>query len=352
MTWRLLVNIFRTSLTWPRLTAFLLTLPVTILGIYCIFPHPFYDPDATLFVLLSLSLILWAERRGFPVVLTFIGGFVSVIPLFVKQNIGLAFLAGGALALVILILVGLKRKQPVKGYLVLFSGSVTGLAVAAAIVRSTVGLATYKYWTWDFATSRRTPSIQDMLSVYQDPLLPVWLLVVVLGLVVFWINKTGNRLLSAFAFVLISVPFLWPLIYLFIDEDPSERGERLANLWPVVLIAAFVFWLLNLRREATFRGILPLILIGTAHGVFLSQQLWGSTYGIWPLFVLLVGSILWSINELTERRPSEWLTLFALVFAASLGTAGAFYVYSNERLDTSISRTASWNIQHCLSFRA
>jgi hypothetical protein len=48
---------------------------------------------------------------------------------------------------------------------------------------------------------------------------------------------------------------------------------------------------------------------------------------------LLVGSILWSINELTERRPSEWLTLFALVFAASLGTAGAFYVYSNERLD-------------------
>src|SRR5438270_3389229 len=72
MTWRLLVNLLRTSLGWPRLTAFLLTLPVTVLGIYCIFPHPFYDPDATLFVLLSLSLILWAERRAFPVVLTFV----------------------------------------------------------------------------------------------------------------------------------------------------------------------------------------------------------------------------------------------------------------------------------------
>src|SRR5262249_44973428 len=32
LTWRVLVNILRESLRWPRLTAFLLTLPVIVLG--------------------------------------------------------------------------------------------------------------------------------------------------------------------------------------------------------------------------------------------------------------------------------------------------------------------------------
>jgi len=59
LTWRLLGNILSDSLRWPRLTAFLLTLPTVVLGIYCIFPHPFYDPDAMLFILVSLAFLLW-----------------------------------------------------------------------------------------------------------------------------------------------------------------------------------------------------------------------------------------------------------------------------------------------------
>src|SRR5262249_3631236 len=103
LTWRLLAGFFRDSLRWPRTTAFLLTLPVVILGIYCIFPHPFYDPDATLFILLSLVLIFWLERRDFPRVLTFLAGMLLVVPLFAKQNIGGAYLGSWLFALLALV---------------------------------------------------------------------------------------------------------------------------------------------------------------------------------------------------------------------------------------------------------
>jgi len=126
--------------------------------------------------------------------------------------------------------------------------------------------------------------------------------------------------------------FVWPVIYLFIDEDASERGERLTYLWPVVLIASFLIWLLSLRKLGGLKGALPIVLVCTVHGVFLSQQLWGSTYGIWPLFVLLVGLIIVSINEMTGRQASGALMVFAAIVSICMFTAGGFYVYSNERL--------------------
>jgi hypothetical protein len=333
LTWRLLVNILRDSLRWPRLTAFLLTLPVVVLGIYCIFPHPFYDPDAMLFILLSLSAILWLERREFPIIPTFLAGMLLVIPLFVKQNIGGAYLASWLLALVALAVLALWKKQVVRGYLALIVGAAVGLGVAALIIQNWVGLETYKYWTWTFATSRRTPSPEDMLSVYQDPLLIVWVMSLGAGVLLLWLNKNGKAAMSILGTFLIAFPFAWPVVYLFIDSDASERGERLANVWPVVLIASFVLCVVAIRRVSGVRKILPFVLIATAHGVFLSQQLWGSTYGIWPMFVLIVGLIILGINELTDRRFSGYLTAFAAVASICLITSGAFYVYSNDRLD-------------------
>ena len=358
LTWRTITSILLDSLRWPRLTAFLLSLPVVILGIYCIFPHPFYDPDAMFFMLVSLAAILWLERRGFPTVPTFLAGMLLVIPLFVKQNIGLAYLGSWLVALIVLLVIAGWRKLPYRGYLSLIAGSMTGLAIAAAVVNWWVGLVTYKYWTWDFARLRRTPSRADMLSVYQDPLLVVWLLLFAAGATLFWLNgRSGksdgddpgdvgeesvvapspqsppNKYLTLLAIFLMSVPFVWPVVYLFIDNDASERGERLANVWPVVLIASLVLCILSFRRLSGVRKLLPFVLVATAHGVFLSQQLWGSTYGIWPILVLLVALITLLLNELTCRQFNSYLTIFTAIASACIITAGAFYVYSNDRLD-------------------
>ena len=333
LAWRILGRIFRDSFDQPYLASFILSLPIIPLGVYCVFPHPFYDPDAMFFILVSIAFILWLERRGFPLIPTLVAGMLLVIPLFIKQNIGLAYLGSWVLVLAILMVIGVWKRQPVRGWISFSAGAAAGLAIAGLIVQATVGIETYKYWTWDFATLRRTPSPSDMLSVYADPMLAVWVLCIAAGVILFWINKSGRTILSLFAALLLGVPFVWPAIYLLIDTDASERGERLVNVWPVVLVSAFVLSVVAIRRATGVKRVLAFILIATAHGVFLSQQLWGSTYGIWPMFLILLGLCMSSVNELSDRRAGGWLILTALLASASLTTAGAFYIYSNDRLD-------------------
>jgi hypothetical protein len=172
-----------------------------------------------------------------------------------------------------------------------------------------------------------------MLSVYQDPLLPVWLILIGLGVLLMWVNKGGRSLITLAAIILVSAPFIWPTVYLLLDADSSERSERLANLWPVMLIASPALSLFTVRRIGGFKRILPFILFCTVHGVFLSQQLWGSTYGIWPFFLVMAGTMFLAINELTDHRFGSWLVVLATVISISLIISGGAYVYSNERLD-------------------
>ena len=62
--------------------------------------------------------------------------------------------------------------------------------------------------------------------------------------------------------------------------------------------------------EMALRGLklarlLPFILIGTVQGAFLSQQLWGSTYAIWPLLVILLAGVLVGLFRLRGAK-SAW----------------------------------------------
>ena len=83
MTWLLVLRLMSGRLQYASVAASFLSLPAVVLGVYCIFPHPFYDPDACFAILLTLSAILWCERRGFPALGSVGAGFVSVVPLFI-----------------------------------------------------------------------------------------------------------------------------------------------------------------------------------------------------------------------------------------------------------------------------
>jgi len=127
------------------------------------------------------------------------------------------------------------------------------------------------------------------------------------------------------------VPFVWPVVYLLRDSDASERAERLVNLWPLVLVLSVVAMVLVVVRRRSFSQLLvPLIIVATAHGAFMSQQLWGSTYALWPLFVILVAFIVAAIGKAELERLS--LT-FVSILSLSLLIAGAFYLRSHERLE-------------------
>jgi len=72
----------------------------------------------------------------------------------------------------------------------------------------------------------------------------------------------------------------------------------------------------------------------------MSQQLWGSTYAIWPLFVILFAITIVALPNLSRLDPAfapqmilRWVIVpLTALTALSLFTAGAFYVRSHERL--------------------
>jgi len=67
-------------------------------------------------------------------------------------------------------------------------------------------------------------------------------------------NARDNRALSILADALLSAPFAWAVIYLLVENDPSERAERLLALWPVILVLALVFAVWEARRGLNSPG--------------------------------------------------------------------------------------------------
>jgi hypothetical protein len=144
-------------------------------------------------------------------------------------------------------------------------------------------------------------------------------------------------------------PFIWAFLYLFLEKDASERAERLLAVWPYVLLVSFLLALASVRRRSGMALVLPFVVIGTVHGAFLSQQLWGSTYALWPFLVLLVASCLAmyptelglglsSPDHRITGSPDVPLTrsvgvLLTAIISVSLTIAGVCYVCSHERLN-------------------
>ncbi len=363
LTWRILLKILRT-VSRAHLLALVLTAPLIVLGIYAIFPHPFYDPDCTFAVLACLLLLLRWDRKPTPL-LGFTAGAALVVPVFVKQNTGLAFIASAVASLGLLFVIDVWRRRSVHKYIWLFAGLIVGCALALSLIHLTAGLGNYIRWTVRFAAERRTPALGDMIGVYRDPLLKWWLALFVVGTLLLWLSR-GRSLLIWLSAMAMATPFAWSVVYLFLDTDSSERAERLVGLWPLLLIVSFVAMLLTIRRRREFdldlRLIVPLIIIATVHGAFLSQQLWGSTYALWPLFMILVATVITSLTDLLPAltadpetpstddslaqhlsargregwlAPAEgsWSTLFAFVSSLCLIISGFFYLRSHERLD-------------------
>jgi hypothetical protein len=331
LSWRIILNVLRDKIPSANLISFLLSIPLVILGIYCIFPHPFYDPDSVFIILLWLLLIQFLERKNFPIVPTFLGGMLLVVPLFSKQNIGLAFIGTVKLSLLALIGVNLWRKESVRPYLLLLAGLTVGFGLAVWIIHLTAGLENYWYWTMTFARMRRTPSPGEMLSVYADWSLPIWILSFVAGALILW--RSNKSWLNYLAVLLFAAPFIWSVIYLFLDTDNSERAERLVGVYPFIFIVSAVIAVYSLKKVNGINSFLPFILIGTMHGIFLSQQLWGSTYATWALLMILMACLLPFLYRISKTGSAFWLTALAAIISLTLLISGGSYIYSNERLD-------------------
>jgi hypothetical protein len=396
LTWRIALASLRLRVAAAWTLALLLAAPLIFLGIYCIVPTPEYDCDCGFWMLVALWFLLrvnfvprpktpcnqseqchperperagTAQRREskdlrllfgrlgqpHPLARGFAAGAALVIPLFFKQNVGLPFLVAALAALLLLLaLNGLRREKPdssVPEARLLFSvlaGAAVAFSLAALVLHRTAGLGNYIHWTIQYAGQRRLPALSLMLGVYSDPTL-VWTLpCVAVGLVLLWAahpsrsfnaGRVGSKFRRAriAAFALLAAPFLFTLASLLIYDNADERGDSLLSLWPLLLLLAAALALANLfalGRRPSLRAFLPLVLLAAIHGTFLSQQLWGSTYGIWPLLILLLAELMASLGSFTTRANcNRWFTLaLAAIISITLLVCGGFYTASEERL--------------------
>jgi hypothetical protein len=229
-------------------------------------------------------------------------GAALCVPLFFKQNIGLPFLAAAGAAIVLTMAVqriwrtGTTLEKPeTRTLLAVLAGVAATLLVAALVLHFTAGIGNYIHWTIGFAAQRRLPGVRDMLGVYHDSNLLWTLPCVAIALILLRSSPGKVRWARVVAVVLMAAPFVYTLCSLLVYDDADERGDTLLAVWPLLLIlaAALVLWnLFRLRRRWSLGAMLPIMLLAAINGTLMSQQLWGSTYAIWPLLIILIAEMI------------------------------------------------------------
>lgn len=346
LAWRLALASLRGRARAAWAVALLLAAPLAVLGIYSIIPIPEYDGDCAFWILVALWLLQRADAKR-NIVSGLAAGVGICMPLFCKQNMGLPFLAAaiGAVLLVLALAVFRREQVPaesgsVRTLLSILAAAGATLFAAALVLHRTVGIRTYAYWTIRFAGERRLPSLDHMLAVFRDSSLLFALPCVAAALLLLRLahgkDSSGRASILIGAFALLAAPFLFALASLLIYDDADSRGDSLLALWPLLLLLAAVVAitnLLRLRREPSLRPLFPFIVLAAIGGTFMSQQLWGSTYAIWPLLALLVADLLAFLDRVTARSSSQALVpALAALISITLFICGGFYIASEERL--------------------
>lgn len=328
------------------IAALLLAAPLTVLGIYSILPLPSYDCDSAFAILVAVYFLQRlaansaATSKSKPLLWAFATGAAVALPLFVKQNIGLPMVAVAVIGILVLITAKLLRSGAVSAdelslpaLLAVLAGISATVGLGALLLHFTVGLGNYLHWTIRFAMQRRLPALDAMLGIYQNSSL-LWMLPCVIAALILlrcrWAKRFWVQLL---ALALIAAPFLWTLVSLFLTDDADDRADALLALWPLVLVLAAALTFYYLLRGPLHRALTPTVLLAAIHGTLLSQQLWGSTYAIWPLFILLVAEMLAFLAEKKSPDTQKMIIALAASIALTLTACGGLYMVSEERLE-------------------
>jgi hypothetical protein len=347
VAWRIALHTLQGCLPGAWLVSLLLAAPLVPLGVYSILPFPSYDCDSAFSILLVIYVLqrLPEDSATSNLRLRFFAiGAALPLPLFFKQNIGLPFLAAAfALILLLMLLAQIRRAQASSGTSALgalLAGAVATLVAAGLLLHFTAGVWNYLHWTIQFASQRRLPGLQQMLAVYAESSLLWWIPSVGTALALLHSRFAKSLWARLAALLLLAAPFLSTLANLFLTSDANDRADSLLALWPLLLILSFALTLWNFCRYPSLRAGLPILLMAAINGTFLSQQLWGSTYAIWPLLVLLIAEMIVYLAFIESSvqasdaapRTSFLAQALAAILSAALLLCGGLYTASEERL--------------------
>lgn len=302
----------------PDGIAAVVTLPLIPLGIYAIAPNPFYDPDACLVVLGTIALLQIARDRP-SLARSAAAGAVATVPLFVKQNIGGAFLVS-LLGVLIIEAWAWRARRRELGWFGL--GVIGALAAELAVLQLVVGIGAYIQWTWTYALAGRGVALLR-ISEFVDPIV-LWPAVVIVALV-FAASRVAERargpLFAGGLAVAVAATPVGPL---------AVYGVPL--LVPPLVVAATVLGLARAAREGPrLELLLPLVLLATTLGTLQSQGLINSTFGIFPLVTLAIACVVRDVARAVPR-PARLAPLTGAVIALILTTLGTVSTIENVRL--------------------
>ena len=302
----------------PAALAAILAIPLVPLGIYAILPNPFYDPDGCFAILAAVAAILAASDRPTRTRWLIAGALISV-PVFIKQNIGGAFLV---LAVGALVVDALTRPAARAGLRWCLTGLAVALGLELLALQLVVGIDHYLAWAWTFALAGRGVTLERIGS-FADPSV-IWPGLLILGLAVATRFLAPRLRAPVFVLVLcIALLTRVSTVTSFIDVN---------TLFPPLLVAASVFALVRAARDgAHIETTLPLVLTGTAAGTLMSLGLNGSTFGIFPLLVLAIAAV---VRDLRRFVPGTMrlAPVAGAVLALFLAVSGAAYTLTNARL--------------------
>ncbi len=327
----LLTHIIILKLSRDKGLSVALTLPIAITGGYGIYSYPFYDPDSMFWVLVAILFIIHMRERVYPTLETFLVGMAVCIPPLFKQNTGLMFLV---LSHAALIAIGFNRREP-KKYLVFLAGTIAASGAILWICYATAGLLNVFHWTFEVASMARPLSLDRIISDFLNKVVFVGLLLWIIAWVVL-LNSTGivSRARRAAAAGL----FIAPTVVIptagsiFLGKDFFSYA---LNVWPITLVALLALCVGNLWREKTkicFHFLLALIVFGVTIASFLSQGVWGSTYGIMPLLVIMFCLIVVLAPRVTPSVDVSALRVAVLLQGLILAFVMTGYVWKNQRM--------------------
>ncbi len=341
VSWRILLRVLRGVVASAWTVSLLMALPLVFLSVQSVYPHPIYDTDCAFAILAAVFFLQRVEspnpaNNGFRRwIRTSATGIALVLPVFFKQNMGAPFLlmvVAGTLLLMIARRFNrtILLPSPSSATMLCLLASI-GVALAAAtlLIQIGFGWSNYLRWTVHFAATRRLPGFADMLDIYRQPSFAWTIPTFGLGLLLLQTRFASRLWIRLAAVALCSAPFLGSLIFLFLDDDLDERADNLLALWPLLLLAAAILALFELRKGITLARLLPFFVLAAIHGTFLSQQLWGSTYAIWPLLLILIAQILASFPQVSRPAP----LILAGVIGATFLVCGGLYAVGHDRMN-------------------
>jgi hypothetical protein len=307
-----------TAVARPAALAAILSIPLVPLGIYAIFPHPFYDPDTCLAILATLAALLAARDRPTPA-RGLVAGALLAVPVFIKQTIGGVFLVLMVVALLVDALAQPRRRTSFRWIL---AGLVICLGLEVSVLQLVAGVDNYLMWTWTFALSGRGVTLAR-ISAFVDPTV-IWPAVLILVLA--FVTRVLTLRLRAPIFLGIL------LVALLTRASSPSSFLNVNTLLPPLLLAASVLALAAAAREgARFETLLPLVLTGTVTAAWMSDGLTGSSYGIFPLVILALATLVRDLGRVV-REPAQIAPMTGFMLAAILAISGAVYTLTNARL--------------------